>query len=163
MRKVYGTSEIGRFSVIRPTDTVNKPSLFFRRVCRKEVSIFARLHHEVLRHSQGAPYFARDQGFQHETPGWRILDFHGNPQSDDELERQERKTKEGPLVARDREHPFAEDLVPDEAEVVDLKLPILAKVFRLMDVLKKGGSYELVERLWGQFVLFSGRVTSEVA
>ena len=69
-----------------------------------------------------------------------MLDFHGNPLSDDELERQKRKMKEGPLVGRDREHPFSEDLVPDEADVVDLKLPILANVSCFMDILKKGGS-----------------------
>ena len=56
-------------------------------------------------------------------------------------------------MGRDREHPFAEDLVRDEADVVDLKLPILAKVSCLTDVLKKGGGYEVVEKMWGQFVL----------
>ena len=35
---------------------------------------------------------------------------------------------EGPLVGRDREIPFAEDMVREEADVVGLKLPILAKV-----------------------------------
>ena len=98
----------------------------------------------MLWNFDGAPHFARDQRLHIETPGRRVLDFHGNPLRDDELERQKRKMKEGPLVDCDREHPFAEDLIADEADVVDLKLPILAKVSCLMDILKKGGPKSLL-------------------
>ena len=58
MKEVYGADEIGRFFVTRPTDTANKPSHLFFRVCRKDVSILTRGHHKVLRHFQGAPHFA---------------------------------------------------------------------------------------------------------
>ena len=68
----------------------------------------------------------------------------------------------GPLVVRDREHPFAEDLITEEADVVDPQLPVLTKVFCLVDGLKMGGSYELVEKLWTQFVLTAGPVNTKV-
>ena len=95
--------------------------------------------------------------------GWRVLDFQGNPLAEDELERQKEKIQKGPIVVRDREHPFAEDLISDEAGVVDPQLPVLTKVSCLVDALKMGGSYGLNEKLWAQFVLTAGPVNREVA
>ena len=66
-------------------------------------------------------------------------------------------------MVRDREHPFAEDLITDEAGAVDSQLPVLTKVACLVDALKMEGSYRLIEKLWGQFVLTSGPVNTEVA
>ena len=98
-----------------------------------------------------------------ETPGWRVLAFQENPSSEDEPERQREKIQKGPLVVRDREHPFAEDLITDEAGVVDPQLPVLANVSCLVDAMKMGGSYGLVEKLRAQFVLTAGSVNREVA
>ena len=120
-------------------------------------------HHELLRHFQGSRHFARDQRLRLETPGWGVLDFHGNPLNEDELERQREKIRKGPLVVPDREHPFAEDLINDEAGVVDPQLPVLTKVLCMVDALRMGGSYELIEKLWAQFVLTAGPVNTEVA
>ena len=83
----------------------------------------------MLRHFQGSCHFARDQRLRLETPGWRVIDFPGNPLSEDELERQRGKIRKGPVAVRDREHPFAEDLITDGAGVVDPQLPVLTKVF----------------------------------
>ena len=106
---------------------------------------------------------AFDQRLSLETPGWRVLDFQGNPLSEDELERQREKIRTSPLVVRDREHPFAEDLIIDEAGVIDPQLPVLTKVSCLADATKMGGSYGLLEKLWAQFVLTAGPVNTEVA
>ena len=106
----------------------------------------------MLRHLQGSRHLARDQRLPLETPGWRVLDFHGNPLNEDELERQREKIRQGPLVVRDREHPFAEDLITDEAGVVDPQLPVLKEISCLVDALKMGGSYGLIEKLWAQLV-----------
>ena len=114
-------------------------------------------HHEVLRLFQGSLHFARDQRLRLENPGWRVLDFHGNPLIEDELERQKGKIRKVPLVVRDREHPFAEDLITDEAGVVDPRLPVLTKVSCLVDAMRMRGSYELIEKLWAQFVLTTGQ------
>ena len=58
---------------------------------------------------------------------------------------------------------FAEDLISDEAGVVDPQLPVLTKVSCLVDALRMGGSYGLIEKLWAQFVLTAGPVSREVA
>ena len=55
--------------------------------------------------------------------------------------------EKGPLVVRDREHPFTKDLVPDGAGVVDPQLPVLTKASCLVDALRMGGSCELVDKL----------------
>ena len=119
-------------------------------------------HRDGLRHFQGCRHFARGQRLRLETPGWRLLDFHGNPLSEDELERQREKIRTGPLVVRDREHPFAEDLITDESGVVDPQLLVLTKVSCLVDALKMGRSYGLVEKLWAQLGLTVGPVNTEV-
>ena len=82
---------------------------------------------------------------------------------EDELERQREKIKKGPLVVRDREHLFLEDLITDQAGVFDPQLPVLTKMSCLVDALKMGGSYGLVEKLWAQFVQTAGPVNTEVA
>ena len=127
------------------------------------MSVFTHGHHEVLRHFQGRRHFARDQRLRLETPGWRVLDFQGNPLEEDELERQRESILKGPLVVRDQEHPFAEDLIADEAGVIDPQLPVLTKVSCVVDALKMGGSYGLIEKLWAQFLLTAGPVKREVA
>ena len=153
MKKVYAATELGRFFVIGPSDAPNMPSHFYCQLCRKNVSVLTHGHHEVLRHFQGRRHFARDQRLCLETPGWRVLDFQGSPLTEDELERKREKIQKGPFVVRDREHPFAEDSICDEAGVVDPQLPVLTKVSCLVDSLKMGGSYGLIEKLWAQFVL----------
>ena len=94
--------------------------------------------------------------------GWRVLGFDGKPLTEDELERQRDKILRAPLVVRDREYPFREDLIPDASGNTDSQLPVLAKVSSLVDVLQLGGSYELVERLWERFVLTASRVNVSV-
>ena len=89
--------------------------------------------------------------------------FQGNPLTEVELERRRDNIQKGPLVVRDREHPFAEDLISDEAGVIDPQLPVLTKVSCLVDALKMGGSYGLIEKLWAQFMLTAGPVNREVA
>ena len=112
---------------------------------------------------QRYPTFLRDQRLQLETPGWRVLGCDGKPLTEDELERQREKFVRAPLVVRDREDPFREDLIPDASGNTDPQLPVLAKVSSLVDVLQLGGSYELVERLWEWFVLTASRVYVSVA
>ena len=163
MKKVYAATELGRFFVTGPSDAADMPSHFYCRLCQKNVSVLTHGHHEVLRHFQGRRDFARDQRLRLETPGWRVLDFQGNPLTEDELERQREKIQKGPFAVRDREHPFAEDLISDESGVIDLQLPVLTKVSCLVDGLKMGGSYGLIEKLWAQFVLTAGPVKREVA
>ena len=157
MKKVYAATELGRFFLTGPVDAANMPSHFYCRLCRKNVSVLTHGHHEVLQHFQGRRNFARDQRLRLETPRWRVLDFQGIPLTEDELEWQREKIQKGPLVVRDREHPFVEDLISDEAGVIDPQLPVLTKVSCLVDALTMGSSYGLIEKLWAQFVLTAGQ------
>ena len=103
MKKVWGANEVGQFFVTGATDAAGKPIHFDCRVCRKDVSVLTHGLHEILRHYQGVKHFARDQRLKLETPGWRVLDFEGNPLSESELEWRRERIRRGPLVVRDRE------------------------------------------------------------
>ena len=149
--KVWGANELGQFFVTGATDAAGKPSHFYCRVCRKDVSVLTHGPHEILRHYQGVKHFARDQRLRLETPGWRVLDIEGNPLSESELERRREQILRGPVVVRDREYPFAEDLFIDESGAADTTLPVVAKVSSLIETLRLGGPYELVSQLWSQF------------
>ena len=162
MKKSYATSDQARFFVTGPTDASTKLSEFYCRLCRKDVSVLTHGSSEVLRHFQGIRHFARDQHLRFETPGWRVLGFDGKPLTEDELERQREKVLWAPLVVREREYPFREILIPDASGNTDPQLPVLANVSSLVDVLQLGGSYELVERLWEQFVLTASWVNVSV-
>ena len=80
--------------------------------------------------------FARDQRLRLQTPGWRVSDSEGNPLSESELERRKEHILRGPLVVRDREYPFAEDLIIDEPGAPDAILPVVAKVSSLIEILR---------------------------
>ena len=141
------------FSVTGPTDASTKLSEFYCRVCQKDVSSITYRSSEVLRHFQGIRHLARDQCLRLETPEWPGLGFDGKPLTEDELERRRDKILRAPLVVRDREYPFREDLIPDASGNSERQLPVLINVSSVVDALKQDGSFELVERLWEQFVL----------
>ena len=99
--------------------------------------------------------FARDQQLRLETPGWHVLDFQGNPLREDELEPEGEKIVKGPLVAPVREHPFAEDLIVGETEVLDPNLSVLVKLSSLVQV-----RFSWERLLAGREALVSIRTTS---
>ena len=163
MKKVWGANEVGQFFVTGATDAAGKPSHFYFRVCRKDVSVLTHGPHEILRHYQGVKHFSRDQRLRLETPGWRVLDFEGKPLSESELERRKEHILRDPLVVRDREYPFAEDLIVDESGAPDATLPVVAKVSSLNEILRLGCPHELVNQLWSEFTLIASRVNIDVA
>ena len=63
----------------------------------------------------------------------------------------------------DSEHPFVEDLMAHGAGDVDTQLPDLRKLSCLVDALRMGGCYELVQKLTAQFVLTTGGGNIEVS
>ena len=162
MKEVWGADEVGRFFVTGATDAAGKPSHFYCGICRKDVSVLTHGPHEILRHFQGVRHFARDQRLRLETPGWRVLDFEGNPLTESELERRKEQILRGLLVVRDREYPFAEDVTVDESGAPDTILPVVAKMSSLIEVLPLGGPYDLVHQLWSQFTLTASRVNIDV-
>ena len=163
MKKVWGANEVGQFFVTGATDAAGKPSHFYCRVCRKDVSVLTRGPHEILQHYQEVKHFARDQRLRLETAGWREFEFEGNPLTENELERRKKHILRGPLVVRDREYPFAEDLIVDESGALGATSPVVAKVSSLIELLRLGSPYELVSQLWSQFTLIASRVNIDVA
>ena len=162
MKKVWGADELGRFFVTVPRDASGKPTHFYCRNCRKDVSVMTHGVHEILRHYQGTKHFPRDQRFRLETPGWRVLNFEGNVMREEEVERQRERILRPPQVVRDREYPFSEDLIVDSSISVDVSLPVLDKVSALVEALRLGGSYELFHQLWSQFTLIAGQENVDV-
>ena len=79
-----------------------------------------------------------------------------------EVERQRERIMRAPLVVKDREYPFSEDVIVDETGAVDPNLGVMAKVSSLIEVLRLSRSYELVYRLWAQFTLSAVRVNVDV-
>ena len=106
MKKVWGASELGRFFVTGPTHASGKPSHFYCRLCRKDVSVLIHGMHEILRHYQGTKHFPRDQRLRLGTPGWRVLDFEGKVMKDEDVARQRDRILRGLQVVRDRDYPF---------------------------------------------------------
>ena len=145
-----------------PTDVATKPCHCFCRICRKDVSVLTHGHHEILRHFQGSKHFPRDQRLRLETPSWEGLDCEGDAMSPEEVERQREKLMRAPLVVRDREYPFSEDVIVDETGAVDPNLGVMATVSSLIEVLRLGGICELVYRLWAQFTLSAVRDNVDV-
>ena len=148
MKKVWGADELSRFFVTGPTDASGKPSHFYFRICRKDVSVMTHGVHGILHQHQGKKLFPRDQRLRLETPGRRELDLEGNVMRMEEIECQWKRILRAPHVVKDREYPFSEDLNVDSASSVDVSLPVLAKVSALVEALRLGGSYELVHQLW---------------
>ena len=163
MKKGYAVGELAQFFVTGPTDAANKLSEFYCRLCRMDVSVRTHGEYEIIQNFQGHRHFSRNQWLRLETPGWRVLDFDRNPLPEDELERQRERIMLAPLVVRDREYPFREDLIPDASGNVGPQLPLLAKVSCLIDALQLGGSYQLVEKLWERFVLTASQINVTVA
>ena len=115
-----------------------------------------------MRHFQGSKYFLRDQRVSLETPGWDVLDYAWNAMSPAEVERQWEKIMRAPFLVRDGNYPFTEDVIVDNTGAVDPILGISAKVSSFIEVLRLGGSYELVFQLWAQFTLSAVRVNVDV-
>ena len=144
MKKVWGASGVGQFSLTGPTDVATKHSHFYCRICRKDVSVPIPGHHEILRHFRGSKHFPRDQRLRLQTPGWEMLDYERNAMGPAEIERQQEKIMRAALVVRDREYPFSEGVIVDETGVVDPNFGVMAKISSLIEVLHLCGSFELV-------------------
>ena len=57
MKKVWGANEVGQFFMTGATDAAGKPSHFYCRICRKDVSVLTHGLHEILRNYQGGEAF----------------------------------------------------------------------------------------------------------
>ena len=144
MKKAWGTSDVGQFLVTGPTDIATKPSHFYCRNFRKDVSVLTHGHHELLQNFQGSKYFPRNQReccTSGATAGENI---------------------EGSIGQERQGVTFSEDVIVGETGAVDANLGIMAKVFSFIEVLHLGGRYELMYQLWAQFTLSGVRVNVDI-
>ena len=86
----------------------------------------------------------------------------GEPDGWGEVETHRNCIMRAPLVVRDREHQYAEEIIPDSSATHDAMLPVLVKVASSIYVLMLGGSYEMVHCLWSQLSLTVTRVNIDV-
>ena len=86
MKKVCGADEMGHFFVTGATDAAEKPSHFYCRIYRKDMSVLTHGVHENLQHFHGLKHFPRDQRLRLETPSCRFHYYEGNPMTEDEVE-----------------------------------------------------------------------------
>ena len=68
MKKVGLANELGQLFVTGATDAAGKPSHFYCRVCRKDVSVLTHSPHEIVRHYQGSSILPVTSGWD-----WRPL------------------------------------------------------------------------------------------
>ena len=47
LKKAWGTSDVCRFFVTGPADVATKPSYFYCRICRQDVSVLTHGHHKI--------------------------------------------------------------------------------------------------------------------
>ena len=80
-----------------------------------------------------------------------------------EVRRQQERIKRAFLVVRGRAYPFSEDVIVDETGAVDPTFGIKAKVSFLTNVLRLGGSFELVNQFRAQFTLTAVRFNVDVS
>ena len=67
------------------------------------MSVLSHGSFEIRRYYQAAKCFAMDQRLRLDTPRWRVLEFSGNPQPEEEVERQRARILRTALVRRDRD------------------------------------------------------------
>ena len=67
-----------------------------------------------------------------------------------------------PLVNREREYLFSEDVIVTDSGGVDTNLAVMAHVSPLIKVLRLGRSLELVHQVWAQLTLYAGWVNVDV-
>ena len=157
-----GTSDVGQFFVVGPTYVATKPSHFYCRICSKDLCVLTHGHNELLRHFQGSKHFPLDQQLKLVTPVWEVLDHDGKFMSPAEVERQRERIMRAPLVVRDREYHFSEDVIVEETGAVDPNVAIMAKLSSLTEVLRLGGNYALMYTIWAQFNMSAVRVNVDV-
>ena len=144
VKKTWGARDVGQFYLTGITDVATKFSRFYCRIYRKDVSVLTYGNERKFATVTGQQFFPRNQHLKTETPSCEVLDYEGNAMSPAEVERQREKIIRVLLVLRDREYPFSEDVIVKESGAVDPNLGIMAKVSSLVEVLRQGGSFELV-------------------
>ena len=156
MKNVWGASGVGQFLVTGPTDVATKPSHFFCRICRKDVSprIFVALPGEqrISPRPTSEVGDARlgSAGLSGECPESSRSRAPAGEDSEGSFWRERQGV---PIFWRRR---CWRDWCSGPESWVD------GEGSSLIEVLRLGGSYELVYQLWAQFTLSAVRLNVDV-
>ena len=115
--KSYAVDELARFLITGVIDVSSKLIKLYCWICRKNVLVLTHIFWEVLSHFHG---IRRESS--PETPGWRLVDFEGNPCLWTSWGHTDKTILRAPLVLLDREYLFHEDLNPDASMKINPQL-----------------------------------------
>ena len=94
MKKVYGTTEFGKFFVNGPTNASGKPGHFFLESTKTSLG-FNQCAARDSPSLSGARLFPQDQRLHLEKLGWCVLNSQRNPLTKDVLEWKKSNMKKG--------------------------------------------------------------------
>ena len=158
--EVLGADKMGHFFVTGATDAAGELGHFDS--CRKDVCVFMHCSQDNFAAIPGFETFTRDHRLRLETPGWRNLDNGGNRMIDEKVEGQTDRILISPMLVRDGEYSFSQDIVVNSTGGVKVSLQILGKMSSLLKSLRLSGSFDLVHQLWAHFSLISVQVNKDV-
>ena len=125
--------------------------LFYCRICRRDVKMGSKGATEFVRHFESKKHWEQDVTYRVHM---------GLPVYNKLMEHMELSARQGrlPFAAFrgfGRNFPFPEDLLPKHSKASP-KVPLMTLVSSLNDVLRSGGVFTLVRRLWGYFLASLG-------
>ena len=122
-------------------------SMFFCRMCDRDVSMASRGKREFKRHFMSDHHWERDVKYRVH----RNLPVFNKLRESIVLSADRREHYLSlPFVPLNCEYPFPEDALPKHSRP-DSKVPLMTMISSLMELLQSGGSYTLLRRLWGHF------------
>ena len=125
---------------------------FFCRICRRDVAMKSQGAGEFSRHFESKKHWEQDVVYRLHM-GWPVLNKLMEPMT--LSANQEADFRSRPFVDLGEEYPFPEDLLPKHAKV-ESKVPFMTLVSSICEWLRSGGSFSLVQRLWGHFLATLG-------
>ena len=126
--------------------------VFYCRICRRDVKLGSKGSAEFARHFESKKHWEQDVTYRVHM-GLPVYNKLMEPmelsarQKDDFLAR--------PFVDLGGEFSFPEDMLPKHSKASS-KVPLMTLVSSLSDVLRSGGDFTLVRRLWGYFLASLG-------
>ena len=120
-------------------------SMFFCRMCDRDVSMASRGKGEFKRHFMSDHHWERDVTYRVH----RSLPVFNKLRESIVLSTARREEYlSRPFEPLGSEYPFPEDLLPEHGRP-ESKVPLMTMVSSLTELLQSGGSYTLLRRLWG--------------
>ena len=126
---------------------------FYCRICKRDVKMRSHGAAEFVRHFGPKGHWAADVTYRVHME----LAVYNKLMEPMELSAtQEAEYRARPFVDLGPDFPFPEDLLPKHARA-DSKVPFMTFVSGFCDLLRSGGDFSLLRRLWGYFLASLGK------